>query len=239
MKDDVHDMDDPVPSYEESARSTRNITSDTKTPGPPLHTQLAMVWTYRIDSLLDDYLEPLLSTQILNGAAKSTFILIPSDTLTNHPNLATKDLTGLPDSARNAIVVRLHGPDNNAGVWLQDDLVQQLSLVLKRRYNPLEKQQLTESQIPAIPATATWFSQLRKKLGFSQQDHQTASTSHQKLGWRSEDEEGVANRKLAVGEIRINAKVKEVSVMTESELGLLLTETEEGVWLEIEVVTRA
>jgi len=57
------------------------------------------------------------------------------------------------------------------------------------------------------------------------------------LGWRSEDEDGTSSRKLGLDEIRVNARIKDVSANSESELGLLLTETVKGVWLEIEVGT--
>ena len=61
--------------------------------------------------------------------------------------------------------------------------------------------------------------------------------SHWKLGWRSEDEDGMSSRKLGLDEIRVNTRIKDVSANSESELGLLLTETVKGVWLEIEVGT--
>jgi hypothetical protein len=240
MKDDFRDIDDPVPSYEESPRSTYHTTCDSKTPPRILHTPLAEARSYRTRSVLTAYVEPLLNAQILNGVARSIFILIPSDTLTHLPNIATKDLAGLPESARNAVVVRIHGPDNQAAFWLQPAVVDQLTSDLKYRLassgHRLEDQS-TEPEMPALPPRPTRSSWLRRNLGFAQQVDPTASTSHWKLGWRSEDEEGAANRELALDEIRVNAKVKDVSVMTESELGLLLTETVKAVWLTIEVGT--
>jgi hypothetical protein len=240
MKDDFYDLDDPVPSYEESSRSTSHTTSDTKTARRPLQTQVAEARSYRIRSVLEAYIEPLLDAQILNCAARSTFILIPSDTLTNHPNLATQDLAGLPESAHHAVVVRLHGPENQAAFWLQPNVSQQLSSDLKCRLafsGHRVEEESKEPREPTLPETATRSSWLKRNFGFGQQGDPTASTSHWKLGWRSEEEEGAGDRKLALDEMRVKAKVRDVSVMTESELGLFLTETVKGVWLEIEVGT--
>jgi hypothetical protein len=240
MKDEFQDIDDPAPSYEESSRSANHTTSDSKAPRQHLQTQLAEARSHRIRSVLTAYIEPLLDAQILDCVAKSTFILIPSDSLTNLPNLSAKDLAGLPESARNAVVVRLHGPENQAAFWLQPPIVEQLTSDLKCRLassgHRLEDQS-EESQSPTVASPATKSSWLRRNLGFGQQSDPTASTRHWKLGWRPEDEEDETNKKLALDEMRVRAKVKEVSVMTESELGLLLSETVKAVWLSIEIGT--
>jgi hypothetical protein len=245
MKDDFRDIDDPVPPYEESSRLTNHSTSDTKTPPRPLQTQLAEARSSRIRNALAAYIEPLLDTQIQNCVARNTFILIPSDTLKDLPNLSTKDLAGLPESARDAIVVRLHGPDNQSAFWLQPVVVQQLSSELKCRLaasghkleEPVEDEQTSSPQRSSMPTSGTRLSWLRRNFGLGQQADPTASTSHWKLGWRSEDEDGTSSRKLGLDEMRVNARIKDVSANSESELGLLLTETVKGVWLEIEVGT--
>ena len=245
MKDDFRDIDDPVPSYEEPSRLPNYSTFDTKTPRRPLQTQLADARSLRIRSVLAAYIEPLLDTQIQNCVARNIFILIPSDTLKDLPNLSTKDLAALPESAREAIIVRLHGPDNQAAFWLQPVAVQQLSSELKCRLaasghkleEPLPDEQTSSPQRPNMPTSRTSSSWLRRNFGLGQQGDPTASTSHWKLGWRSEDEDGTSSRKLGLDEIRVNARIKDVSANSESELGLLLTETVKGVWLEIEVGT--
>jgi hypothetical protein len=240
MKDEFQDIDDPVPSYEESSRLTNHTTSDSKAPRQHLQTQLAAARSNRIRSVLTVYIEPLLDAQILNCVARSTFILIPSDSLNNLPNISAKDLAGLPESACSAVVVQLHGPENQAAFWLQPTIVEQLTSDLKCRLassgHRLEDAS-EEVQKPAVVATTAKSSWLKRNLGFGQQSDPTASTRHWKLGWRSEDEEGETNKKLALDEMRVRAKVKEVSVMTESELGLLLTETAKAVWLSIEIGT--
>ena len=250
---DIDDNDDPVPSYEESVEPFTNnpiiSAGDTKTPQrPPLQTRLAETRSHRIRSVVAAYIEPLLDAQLLNCIAKNTLILLPSDTLTSLPDLAAKDLTGLPESARNAsVVVRLHGTDNQAAFWLQPIVVQQLSSELRHRLaasgHRVEEPLLPErtTSIPQTAATTsssgTRSSWLKRTFGPGQQTDPTASTSHWKLGWRSEEEEEATKRKLSLDEMRVNAKVNDVSVMTESELGLLLTETVKAIWLEIEVGT--
>ena len=244
MKDDFRDIDDPVPSYEESSRLTNHSTSDTKTPRPPLRTQLAEARSSRIRNVLAAYIEPLLDTQIQNCVARNTFILIPSDTLKDLPDLSTKDLAGLPESARDAIVVRLHGPDNQSAFWLQPVVVQQLSSELKCRLaasghklEPEQDEQTSSPQRSNMPTSGARSSWLKRSFSLGQQGDPTASTSHWKLGWRSEEEDGASSRKLGLDEMRVNARIKDVSANSESELGLLLTETVKGVWLEIEVGT--
>jgi hypothetical protein len=244
MKDDFRDIDDPVPSYEESSRLTNHSTSDTKTSRRPLQTQFAETRSSRICNVLAAYIEPLLDTQIQNCVARNIFILIPSDTLKDLPNLSTKDLAGLPESARDAIVVRLHGPDNQSAFWLQPVVVQQLSSELKCRLaasghklESVQDEQTSSPQRPNMPTSTARSSWLKRNFGLGQQGDPTASTSHWKLGWRSEDEDGASSRKLGLDEMRVNARIKDVSANSESELGLLLTETVKGVWLEIEVGT--
>jgi hypothetical protein len=245
MKNDFRDIDDPVPSYEESSKLPNHNTSDTKTPRRPLQTQLASARSSRIRTVLAAYIEPLLDTQIQNCVTRNTFILIPSDSLKDLPNLSTKDLAGLPDSARDAIIVRLHGPDNQATFWLQPVVVQQLSSELKCRLaasghkleEPLPDEQTSSPQRSNMPTSGTGSSWLRRNFGLGQQGDPTASMSHWKLGWRSEDEDDRSSRKLGLDEMRVSARIKDVSANSESELGLLLTETVKGVWLDIEVGT--
>ena len=237
---EFQDIDDPLPSYDESSRSTNHTSSATKAPRPHLQTLLAEARSHRIGSVLTAYIEPLLDAQILDCVARSTFILIPSDSLTNLPNLSAKDLVGLPESARNAAVVRLHGPDNQTAFWLQPAIAEQLASDLKCRLassgHKLECQS-EEVRKASVAATASKPSWLKRSLGFGQQSDPTASTRHWKLGWRTEDEEDGIDRKLSLDEMRVRAKVKEVSVMTESELGLLLTETVKAVWFSVEIGT--
>jgi hypothetical protein len=208
MKDDFRDVDDPVPSYEES--SIRR----------PLPTE---VRSSRIHAVIADYIVPLLNTRIQNCVARNTFILIPSDTLKDLPNLTTKDLAGLPESACDAIVVRLNGAANEATFWLQPVVIQKLSSELKCTLEAsgykLEESLPDEQTPPPCEARLSW---LRRNFGLGQQGDPTASTSHWKLGWRSEDEDGTSSRKLGVGEMRVNARIKDVSANSESELGLLL-----------------
>ena len=72
MKDDSRDIDDPVPSYEESSRLANYSASDTKPPRRPLQTQLAEGRSSRIRNVLAAYVEPLLDTQIQNCVARNT-----------------------------------------------------------------------------------------------------------------------------------------------------------------------
>jgi hypothetical protein len=99
--------EEPIPSYEESVRSTPqgiNNTPDraysSKSPGAPnaqgmrahgfmnhaiassqgvLPAQIASVREQRIQTLLDTYVQPLLNEQALSGLYKTTFVLVPSN----------------------------------------------------------------------------------------------------------------------------------------------------------------
>jgi len=249
--------DERVPSYEESVASNNipaansplrlnHAISDSKSPRQPLQNQIATTRSSRIHSVLTAYIEPLLDAQGLNGIAKSTFVLIPSDTLSNLPNLKSTDLAGLPESARNVTVVRLHGPDHQAVFWQQPAVVQQLVSDLKARLaasgHKLEEasapQPQPQPQRPTLPAggRSSW---LKRSLNIGQTSDPTASTRHWKLGWRSDDGDGDGGGtgSLGLDLVRVKARVGDVSVMTESELGLLLTDTVKGIWLDIEVGT--
>ncbi len=253
MKGDLDTDDEQVPSYEESIASnnvlgatsrhgSNDTTGNTKAPRQPLQTNLASTRSYRVQSTLTAYIEPLLDSQGLDGITRSTFILIPSDTLSNLSNLKPTDLVALPRSTHNVTIVRLHSPDNQASFWEQSAVVQQLVSDLSTRLAS-SGYRTEEAQLPPRPDAATQrpgqiaggrSSWLKRSFNAGQGSDPTASMSHWKLGWRSEDED--ANKKLLErDEMRVNAKVKDISVMRESDLGLLLTETVKAVWLEVEL----
>ena len=256
MKDRLDDGEEQVPSYEESEALSNisglafregayDTTSDTKSPRQPLQSQIASTRSHRIQSVLAAYIEPLIHTQGLEGISKSTFTLIPSDTLSDLPNLKATDLVGLPGSARYVTVVRLHGPDNQANFWEQPAVIQQLISelrpILAASGYSMEKEQLplrpdASAQRAGPAAAAGRSSWLKRSFNTGQNSDPTASMSHWKLGWMSEDED--ANKRwLERDEMRVNAKFRDVSAMRESELGLLLTETVKAIWMEIEFGT--
>lgn len=256
MKGNFSCDDERVPSYEESVSSSdfssphnrttfNQSTAETKSTTRPFQSQIASTRSLRIRSVLAAYVEPLLESQGSNGISESTLILIPSDVLSSLPNIKATDLVGLPESARNVTVIRLHGPENQATFWEQPAVVRQLITDLNDRLaasghrieEPLVPQK-PPLQRPKPPASgrSSW---LRKSFATnqSQSSDPTASMSHWKLGWNAEDGEGGATRSLGLDEYRLHAKVKDISVMTESDLGLLLTETVKGIWLDVEVGT--
>jgi len=259
MKSDLDYDDEQIPTYEESVSATgfsspaSRLNSDTAsddtkvTPRQLLQTQISSTRSYRVQSIISAYIEPLLVSQGLDGIAKSTFVLIPSDTLSSLPNLKAKDLVGLPEAARNVTIIRLHGPDNQASFWEQPVVVRQLSSDLKARTAASGHKIQEEQQPPQVESCASIqrpdqsraggrSSWLSRSLKAGQSDP-TASMSHWKLGWRPEAANEENSTSLGPDEVRVNARIRDVSVMTESELGLLLTETVKGVWLEVEVGT--
>ena len=249
-KPNQEDTDDPAPSYEEYVFPNQTISIETKQKAP-LQTQIAATRSRRIQSVLAAYIDPLLVDQGVDGISKRVLVLIPSDSLSNHPNLTARDLAGLPESTANVALVRLYGPENRAAFWQQEAVVRQLKSDLKDRLaasghkveaNPLELQS-TNPQSPSNlqrgassspgPGRSSW---LRRNLGSTQQSD-PISARDWNLEWRTENEKNLATRPLELDEIRVSAKVKDVSFNTESELGLLLTETLKAIWLEIEVGT--
>jgi hypothetical protein len=235
-----------APPYEDSTTPPPAFSESKEIARPSLHSQLTETRTRRIQNLLAAQIEPLLYSHLLDGIYKEVFLVIPSDILTQQHNLATKDIVGLQDTG-NVNVVRLYGDENRAAFWQQPGVLQELASSLRARLaasgytvEPAANaaaETAQRSQPPLDqPQRQTSPSWLKKQFSTPDPQHDPTATTNYKLGWRSEDE-GQARRTLALDEVRVLIKVRDVSFRVETEMGLLDSVTGRVLWLQLEVGT--
>lgn len=237
-----------APPYEDSTTPPPAFTDSKDFPGPSLRTQLTETRTRRIQNLLTTHIESQLYSQFLDGIYKRALLIIPADTLSQHPHLAAKDVVNLP-YAGEVTVIRLHGDENRAVFWQQPAVLQELASSLRARLvasghkvesaDAITGSALRSSPTPLKPGQSdqegsqSW---LRKQFGTPGPQHDPTATTNYRLGWRAEDE-GLTRQRLALDEVRVVVKVREVSFRVETEMGLLDSVTGKVLWLEIEVGT--
>jgi hypothetical protein len=237
--------DNEAPPYERSTTPPPAFSDSKDTPRTSLHAQLTETRTRRIQHLLTCHIEPVLYSQFLDGIYKRAFIIIPADILTKQQHLAADDIVSLPN-AGNVTVIRLSGDDHRAAFWQQPGVLQELASSLRARLTAsghkvesptniaTESAQPSPSLEPSQQRTSS--SWLKKQFGTPDPYYDPTATTNYKLGWRSENED-VPQRKLALDEVRVVAKVRDVSFRVETEMGLLDSVTGKVLGLELEVGT--
>lgn len=145
MDKTVDSFEDSPPSYTES--STPNLSH-----GAALGIRLAAVQSERINRLLEACVKPLLESQVASGIARTTFVLIPSDSRgLEEANFAREwppdkkvdrqnpgaheqldTVEGFP-AEEDVKTIRLHGKDNTARFWEQPGVIRDLEVQLHRQ----------------------------------------------------------------------------------------------------------
>ena len=234
-------VDASPPAYAETTSGTRRFQPSEKQ-RLPLQARLSETRSRRIQDVLEAYIEPLLEGQGFEGVSRKTFLLVPSDVFTHSTNLTEKDLVGISTGA-NATVVRLHSSDNSMIFWQQSHVLEELVASLQARLDasghnvrrPDAQNVAVVTPSPSAPLPQQSFFSRRSISG--PEHDPTRSTGHWKGGWRSDAEKVQKEHPLGLDELGIKASLKDVSFRTETEMGLLTTETAKAVWLEIEVGT--
>jgi hypothetical protein len=258
-----------VPSYEESTSTTPSApsSSDRKSERPQnFYAQVTEIRTRRIQSLLATHIEPLLYSHLLDGIYSLTFIIIPSDVLTQQSHLSAKEIVGLPDTT-NVSVTRLHGDENRLAFWHQPPVLQELESSLRARLaasghrveptdihiqqSPIQQARpypppptsssssvTPQSPSPNTSSTPASPSWLKRQLGTPGPQHDPTATTDYKLGWRSREEDLPSSRRsLGPGEMRVLVSFRDVSFRVETEMGLLDSVTGKVLQVEVEVGT--
>ncbi|KAL9105170.1 MAG: hypothetical protein Q9227_009594 [Pyrenula ochraceoflavens] len=240
---------DKIPSYEEAtAIGTPSGQSEKQgEANSPLHTSAVRARARRVQALLSDYIEPVITSQAIDGNSTSTLILIPSN---RHPEKTFTESTFIGSSCSNIArisIIRLQGHGNQSQLLLQPLVIRDLRTAIRQHLATLghnseplpnkpaprpSSQTVTPS--PTSPSRRSWF---RQKLSSSESDP-TKSTSHWKSGWRTETEDQKLS-KLAQDETRVTVKHKDASFRSENEMGLLCTDTVPAIWIDIEVGNEA
>ena len=214
------------PSYQESITPvTRDELPNNKRRNDKIYSlldRIANTRARRIDEVITDIIDPALESIGFDAVLRQIIVLVPSDTLSGRTPSPSKIVH--PTSLGSLQMIHLRGEDHRASFWEQSDVIAELERRLKSR---LGVQMASETRTDEPVSRTPHKSSLKK----ADRDP-TASTGKWELGWRTEP--GTLSSEKAIG-IDISVNLQEISVRTESELGLWLTETFKGVWIVVDI----
>ena len=255
--------DEIVPTYEESVEQGAFSKSSSNTklhyhsrPAASLTQQLADVRTYRINSILTAYIDPLLQSQALAGLFKTTLVLVPSNiTALQRPSstgFGVRDVIegsgdAISNDDREAVIgfpsedyiklVRLHGDEYTLEFWRQPAVINELEAALKARLQASGHRLagLEEAEKPAAAIIPSPAESPRTKRSFFRRTSKTAAapsiTNPEPEGnWRS-----VKETALDPGHVRVSVRLQDVCLRVVTEMELYETRTAKAVVVGIEI----
>ena len=182
------------------------------TPLSPSLARHVEVRNERIKQLLSTQIHPYLYANLCERISRFNLVIVPSDVLTEQPQLTSRNLVGDPVDG-NVSLLRLEGDAHQTVFWRQeivlDDLAKSLRLHLRdlgfkverndkgmnRRdgahRSPLEAQPNLQAQTdptrrkPPRPLSLPSYSWFKKKICAPSPDHDPTLTRKYKLGWRA------------------------------------------------------
>lgn len=215
--------------------------------------------TRRIQSLIDSHILPCFSSYLANAVNNLTILIIPSGSLpSTRTGLSVANVVApsFQNLSTTGAVISLSGEDNRANFWTQPPVVQELDILLHRELSgrvpqqgpisewqepkPQSEYRLTPQPTPGLPERPQKQSWLKRALPqLPGPDHDpTGETGKWDLGWRSPEpdtKESATMRTLRPDEFAVHTKLQDVSLRTESEMGLLETTTVRCIWVQVEV----
>ncbi|KAF7593762.1 hypothetical protein BBP40_010938 [Aspergillus hancockii] len=224
-----------IPSYEDSIRSpppTEKSPHSIATT-PPLHRHLDESRLQRVQSILTQYIDPLLSQQASSGLYKATFILIPSNTTSLQPSAQTNseptpkdpEVVGFPASTV-VKLVQLHGEEHTTEFWRQPAVLRELESSLRARLaasghqlEGVDEGSVTDGVTGSRGQDES--GSKGKKKGFWERftgRSEAVAIVDRKLGWRADEE--ATSRKLVKDQARVGVEWKEVCLRVESYIDL-------------------
>jgi hypothetical protein len=207
----------------------------------------------RIGNLITIHLEPAISNFLDDGTTHFLLLILPYDVLPS-ATVTTSNITSPPISIPATILspTDKEKPEAYKSSFLtQPVLLHELihtlhtSLLSPSSISPITEDphySLPATQIPTSassplpdrPIPRSWLSRNLAKLSQPDGDP-TGSTGAWNLGWRSEDDTSLREICVDSEEVRIEGRLVDFSVRTESEMGLLESWGIKGLWVEIEL----
>ncbi|KIV77407.1 hypothetical protein PV11_09204 [Exophiala sideris] len=206
-------FEEPVPTYEESvaiSAATRKILPSSEKSNTSVSSLFRQGRTRRILDLTSDIILPTISVDLASGCAHITLVIVPSDTLESGSKLDEQNIVtpGRQDHERSRSVLVLQGQDNRTSFWMQNAVVRELDLLLRKELGcpspssdeplPIEltklgspSQSLLPSQrepasangeLPPRPKRRLWLK--RSAADTEPESDPTGETGKWNLGWR-------------------------------------------------------
>ena len=217
---------DPPPAYSESIAHQTSLANS-----PPPTIQKPRF--HLVDSLLAIHIHPHLPRSVFDEFSSRTLVLVPSNVSSLYPipavaaepnsylnpfdhpadsnRFINESVIGFP-SSESLMLIRLHGNENTLEFWQQHHVIEDLEI------------------------------QLKAELGRA--GHQVVECYHQERIDRSNrknpaindgvDWRGATERALRDGEVRVNIRIKEVSLRVENVMGLYETRGGNAVVVRVE-----
>ncbi|MCJ1484029.1 hypothetical protein MMC06_004197 [Schaereria dolodes] len=257
--------DEIIPTYEESIEqgAFANTSSDNKSHAQQNQTslsqQLANVRTYRINSILSAYIDPLLQSQASAGLFKTTLVLVPSNTIELQrtswkENDANDIIEGSGDaishSSEEAVIgfpsedyiklVRLHGEEYVLEFWRQSAVIVELEGALKARLQASGHKLVESSEggAPSVAASLPMTESPKAKRGFFRRSSERKNSVPTPISPASESTwRFVKESAIDPGHVKVNVGLQDVCLRVVSEMGLYETRTGKAVVVQIEIGT--
>ncbi|KIW41888.1 hypothetical protein, variant [Exophiala oligosperma] len=249
-----------IPTYEESVASSTNPRSMGRweKSSRSMPSMIRQERTRRIEQLIAELIVPTVSMKLSSGCSSLSIIILPSASLTANGEVTEQNIvTPGPQAQESRTVLTLRGEENSASFWTQNPVVQELEFFLRQELSeePIDAATLFDNQLqaevrsqptaplPQRPKPKSWLKRAFESPGA---DHDpTGETGKWNLGWRSPDTRSGSQdsgwrakerrRNVQRDELAVHARLENVSFRTESEMGLLETNTVKCLWVEIEL----
>ncbi|KIW20908.1 hypothetical protein PV08_01487 [Exophiala spinifera] len=248
-----------IPTYEESVATHANPTSMGSL-GKQSRSMPSMVRqerTRRIEQLIVNSIIPIFSLKLSSGCSYLSIIILPADSPCANEDVTERNIvTPGPQPRESRAVLTLQGEDNCSSFWTQNPVVQELEFFLRQELSeePMSSTSLFDNHLqveirgrptaplPQRPKPKSW---LKRTFVLPGPDHDPTgetgkwnlgwrspdSTSHQDSGWRAKER----RKNVLRDELAVHTRLEDVSFRTESEMGLLETNTVKCLWIEIEL----
>ncbi|KAL6250832.1 hypothetical protein RBB50_003135 [Rhinocladiella similis] len=248
-----------IPTYEESvatSASPRSMGRREKS-SRSMPSMIRQERTRRIEQLITNSIIPTFSLKLSSGCSYLSIIILPSDSLRTNGEVTEQNIvTPGPQAQESRTVLILRGEENCASFWAQNPVVQELEFFLRQELSeePMDSTSLFDNQLqaevrgrptaplPQRPKPKSW---LKRAFVLPGPDHDpTGETGKWNLGWRSADSTSGQDsgwrakerrRNVQRDELAVHTRLEDVSFRTESEMGLLETNTVKCLWVEIEL----
>ena len=259
-------VNETIPTYEESTRQAASSASygseeeksSSYVSPPSLTQQLASVRSYRINTVISAYIDPLLQSQALAGLFRTTLVLIPSNINSlQQPDSSSKDSGDITDGSGHSTnsgskeevvgfrseeyvkLVRLHGGEHTLEFWRQPAVIKELDNSLKARLQA-SGHRLAEDAAAQTPQPASINpppEPVLPKRGFFRRKPSEPSTPAPvkpnplpESTWRY-----VPEQNIPPGHVQTKVKLEDVCLRVETEMGLYDTKTGKAVVVNIEI----
>ena len=219
--------DKSLPSYQESvtAAEQEEFNNSKRSHGtvPSLLDRIANTRARRINEVITDFIDPALASMEVDAAMHQTVVLLPSDLSGRSLSPSEMVAPAMPGSVR---MIHLKGEDHRASFWEQPNVITEFERALRIRLG---------SQAASDMRTDEPSTRISNMPSSRRVDRDpTGTTGRWYLGWRV-DSATVSASEQADG-IVVSAKLREMSVRTESDLGLWQTETFKSIWVMVDII---